>query len=151
MRNLMEDIVKQGLLEIEDVVNRCKSVKDQFSYIYNSIVHDQYPAVPPAMGTVDKLCKLPERPGVYFAWNSERVVYVGQSKCLYSRVTTAHECLEERQRVSWIIFDIDELNYAEAYYIGICRPSRNFGRYKRFKKAIQEYGDLEKIGTVLPN
>lgn len=101
-----------------------------------------YPPTPPG------ICELPSKrstkaaddspipaaPGVYFAWSGDRVEYVGQSKNLKSRCRFGHENLLQGDIVSWLEFPLEQLNFAESYYIGILQPSRNFG--------VRAYGGL---------
>lgn len=71
---------------------------------------------------------MPSSSGVYFVKDaSGTVAYVGQSIRLCHRAKLSHEKIEVGDRVAWLEFDSELLNWAEAYYIGICRPYRNFG------------------------
>lgn len=88
----------------------------------------EYPDVPDAVcapsydGT-----PLPEQSGVYFVWSKGRVVYVGQSIRLCQRAKIGHERITVEDQLSWLEFPVAMLNFAEAFYIGVTRPVRNFG------------------------
>jgi hypothetical protein len=71
---------------------------------------------------------LPSTSGIYFGWLSGDLVYVGQTTNLASRCAKGHHVFEEGMRVSWLEFPRHELNFAECFYIGTCRPRLNFGR-----------------------
>lgn len=91
-----------------------------------------YPIVPKTTRIADrKGTGLPKRPGVYFVWNNGIVVYVGLSECLKNRaVLGRHENIFDGDELSWLEWPSPDLKYAESYYIGICRPQRNFGKAK---------------------
>lgn len=91
----------------------------------------KYPPPPPPMlpipyGTSKML---PALCGIYFAWHKGVVVYVGQSINIQQRVNSGHSTLKRVPggSASWIEIDRSELNYAECYYIALCRPALNFG------------------------
>lgn len=87
-----------------------------------------YPAVPlPSRVASREGSGIPKRPGIYFVWSDKIVVYVGMSECLKNRVCLSHEKIREGDSVSWIEWpDVAGILFAESYYIGICRPCRNF-------------------------
>ena len=74
---------------------------------------------------------LPKGPGVYFVWQSERIVYIGQAIDLRNRCRVnqhshiLHDCL-----LSWLPFPFSELIFAEAYYIGLHRPKWNYTKLR---------------------
>jgi MFS family permease len=75
---------------------------------------------------------LPKSSGVYFAWRNGTVQYVGQSINLSSRCVRSHPKLQEGDLLSYVLVAQEQLNFAEAFYIGILKPRRNFGqRYGR--------------------
>jgi hypothetical protein len=75
---------------------------------------------------------LPQTSGVYFAWQNGTVQYVGQSINLSSRCVRSHQKLQEGDLLSYVLVAKEQLNFAEAFYIGILKPRRNFGeRYGR--------------------
>jgi len=69
---------------------------------------------------------LPEKSGIYFLWSDRLCEYVGQSINLKKRARLGHHKLLPTDQVSYLLFDVSELHFAEAYYIGIMRPRRNF-------------------------
>lgn len=96
-----------------------------------------YPQVPIATARVGaRGTKIPSEPGVYFVWDRDRVVYVGKSINLKQRINGSHENIADGEEVSWLHFDIDQVLIAEAFYIGICKPVRNFGN--RLKKQTDQ-------------
>jgi hypothetical protein len=66
------------------------------------------------------------KPGIYFLTAAAEVVYIGQSKCLMSRIG-GHllDGLKEFDSVSWITCEARELNRLERAHIAIYRPRLN--------------------------
>ncbi len=92
----------------------------------------EYPEVPESIcAPSDDGSPLPEQSGVYFVWSDGRVVYVGQSIRLCQRAKIGHERIKADDRLSWLEFPVLMLNFAEAFYIGVTRPVRNFGSRAR--------------------
>lgn len=86
-----------------------------------------YPDAPPPTVEASKYGDgLPQEPGIYFVWRDDICEYVGQSVQIVNRARLGHEKIRPGDRISWLPFDRSELNFAEAYYIGIMRPRRNF-------------------------
>lgn len=56
-------------------------------------------------------------------------VYVGQSECLNNRLIS-HPQMHSGAWISWLEFDRRDVLYAEAFYIGVLRPERNFGNVR---------------------
>ena len=88
-----------------------------------------YPDIPPPTITPTKYGdNLPGESGIYFFWNGGCVQYVGQSINISQRVHLgSHEKLRSDDAIGWVLVPRAELNYAEAFYIGIMKPPRNFG------------------------
>jgi hypothetical protein len=91
-----------------------------------------YPPIPPPVIQVPEECceSVPEVYGVYFAWASGRVAYVGQSTNIRKRCSIrTHGSLRDGDWLSWheVKQDRRTLNFTEAYYIGLAQPPRNFG------------------------
>ncbi len=94
-----------------------------------------YPSVPDAFGMVASV-NPPESPGIYFLWSKGQVAYVGKSKNIFNRVCWKHHAIQRGDSVSWVEIPIYELDFAECYYIALCRPSRNFNsKYRESKQA----------------
>lgn len=70
---------------------------------------------------------IPYGSGIYFAFSNNKVVYVGKSKNLGSRITDGHKKLKKSDDIAWIEYPVRLLDFAECFYIGICKPERNFG------------------------
>ena len=92
----------------------------------------RYPEVPGPMWQVASGgSPLPKAPGVYFLWVKGEITYVGQSRNLKSRINFGHGHTGKGASVSWLEMPRSELNFAEAFYIGLLRPPGNFGNGKR--------------------
>jgi hypothetical protein len=81
---------------------------------------------------------LPSRPGIYFVRDPDEIVYVGQSINLKTRVTLRHKNIKLGDIVSYLEMDAYMLDFAEAFYIGVCKPTRNFGHTSRYCAHIKE-------------
>lgn len=97
--------------------------------IAKSLARDTYPDVPkPSIRPTLFGDGLPSTSGIYFLWEHGIVKYVGQSTRLSDRVRlNSHRRLSETDLISYIEIPKDELVWAECYYIGILRPTRNGG------------------------
>lgn len=70
---------------------------------------------------------IPEKSGIYFVWGDTRqIVYIGKSKNLRHRVTTSYPRIGSSRVVSFLFYDLSELDYAECFYIGVYQPHENF-------------------------
>ena len=99
------------------------------SLISDLSVKFEYRDVPdPICPATDDGESLPDGPGVYFVWRMDRVVYVGQSVHLCKRANLKHERIQHGDLLSWLEVPMWELDFAESFYIGICRPRMNFGK-----------------------
>lgn len=73
---------------------------------------------------------LPHTSGIYFLWLDGRVDYVGKSSRLSGRLRLgSHHVLSEAHRISYVYVEHDLLDWAEPWYIGLCRPNKNLGTY----------------------
>ncbi len=133
--NLLLDECKK---QIEELINDVESARSAYRFARLSFETPSYPAVPAPMS-----CPIPSKPGIYFVWANGMVVYVGQAIVLSNRLRASHGCIVEGDKLSWIEFGPEELNFAEAYYIGVCRPIRNFGMQKRLVEAGMLYDDIQ--------
>ena len=77
---------------------------------------------------------LPESSGIYFIWNGPCIDYVGRSINLKKRVRCTHPHFSQKAKISFLLFPLDELGWAECYYIGLARPKFNF--YNEREKSI---------------
>lgn len=144
LQETIQKLKESAVKELDQLVLSIANAETAWRHIEMCKKVGEYPEVPFAMGKVSKSATLPNEAGVYFAWNANRVVYVGQSINLGQRVRCGHHCLDEGQDVSWLLFHVDELNFAESFYIGVCRPSRNFGNRKRLVEAADFTDQLRK-------
>lgn len=98
----------------------------------------EYPAIPLPQITPDKQgAGLPHAPGIYFLWDGDKIVYVGQARRLCERLRLgSHHVLAKNHRISFVFVKPHELNWTECYYIGVAKPRLNFGR-----KAAHYQGD----------
>lgn len=73
---------------------------------------------------------LPELSGIYFLWLDDVIVYVGRSVNIQRRLTRSHHIVNSEPNkqfyASYIIFNKDDLIWAESLYIGLCKPKLNF-------------------------
>lgn len=125
LRNTITD-TEQGLDRM--VSERIQSAKA--FYAKNLAVCDEgYPAIPPASIYPDKEgTGLPLTPGIYFIWEGDAVVYVGQSIRLGQRLRLGgHNILKPSHQISYLEIEPYFLTFAECYYIGVLRPFENFG------------------------
>jgi hypothetical protein len=75
---------------------------------------------------------LPSVPGIYFLWLNGQVEYVGQSVCIANRVRLGtHHVLHKEHTISYVLIDREKLMWAESYFIGILRPTKNRGTPSR--------------------
>lgn len=74
--------------------------------------------------------------GIYFFWDGEDVVYVGQSMNLNQRLRLGgHHVLQKYHRISFLSCEVESLNDVEWYYIWLLRPRLNFGG--RIHRAVE--------------
>lgn len=98
----------------------------------------QYPIVPgPMIESNEEGRGLPAASGIYFVWSGGVVVYVGQSIRLCDRVKCRHhDAVWSGDWISWLEVSPDCLNWTESFYIGVCRPIRNFGGVRKIRTAV---------------
>jgi hypothetical protein len=87
-----------------------------------------YANVPPPAVRASKHGEgLPERPGIYFVWSGRVCVYVGCSRNLRIRCMLGdHPAIRPNEMLSWVTEPPERLRMAEAFYVGMLRPQRNF-------------------------
>jgi hypothetical protein len=112
------------LIAISQVRLSNRQIKD-YSHLTKE---SSFAPVPPPLLDADQIMKngkaVPNQSGIYFIWSGPVVAYVGQSINLAWRLL-GHERLRRGDKISYLCIDSNELFYHEAFYIGICRPSRN--------------------------
>ncbi len=94
-----------------------------------------YPPVPKPMADPESN-DLPTHAGVYFVWNCDAVVYVGQAINIKKRCNLRHHAITHTDRLSFVEIDKAMLTWAESYYIGLLRPIRNGGTHHRYDTAL---------------
>jgi hypothetical protein len=74
---------------------------------------------------------LPASSGIYFLWEGQTCVYVGQSVNLQNRVRLSHDKarLIQTPRFTFLEFAAADLLYAECFYISLLKPSLNRNCY----------------------
>lgn len=90
-------------------------------------LHGFEPVPEPSIIYGEKQAELPIQSGVYFAWRNGAVEYVGQSINISARCRPPHHKLLTGDLLSYVLVCEEQLNFAEAFYIGILKPARNFG------------------------
>ena len=86
-----------------------------------------YPDPPPGFVKPDPDgIGMPDYSGIYFVWENDIVVYVGRSIQISNRVRLDnHQNINKSDLLSFLPFNIDELMYAECFYIGLLKPVKN--------------------------
>jgi hypothetical protein len=91
--------------------------------------------------------ELPALSGVYFVWDSiEDIVYVGQSINLKNRARLDKNeyRIQPGDKISYLLFPKEALNFAESFYIGICVPKRNYqGLYERHAENLMKFKEFK--------
>lgn len=91
--------------------------------------HKLYGVIPPP--THDPVINnmptsIPDASGIYFLWNGDSIEYVGQSIQLSKRLTLgSHHILKPHHKISYLLIERVEIDWAEAWFIGVCRPISN--------------------------
>lgn len=139
----MEAAVRKKSRELSNGMRADFKRSSEFSDSVKRVCQEHNYAEPPpgvVAPTVDG-DGLPRSPGIYFVWNANRIVYVGQSIRISNRATLSHDNIFAQDMLSWVECDEDELDFVEAFYIGVVRPWRNFGRCARHRKrrAVEAY------------
>jgi len=71
---------------------------------------------------------IPETSGCYFAWENGQVRYVGRAVNLRNRLKPGHHAIDEKWLLSWVEVSESDLYFAEAFYIGVLRPTKNIAK-----------------------
>ena len=80
--------------------------------------------------------------GVYFLFNNDRIVYVGQSTNIHARVQN-HRDKAFDSYTYLTVRDYSERNYVESYYIDLFKPEYNVATYNTDK--LKKKSQKEKI------
>lgn len=88
----------------------------------------QLPSVPAPSIPCSKLGDgLPSVSGIYFVWRDGRLIYIGQSVNISNRCRFGHHVASPGDLLSWVPVEVQDLTYAECFYIALARPSHNRG------------------------
>lgn len=138
---LMRKDVAQRLISGREKLKRLKENYDNLSKSwstrdYRDYSINEYPSIPLPHSAPDNIGSgLPSTAGVYFLWDKDEIVYVGQAKRLCERVRLgSHHVLTEEHKISFVFVKYNELNWAESYYIGVAKPKLNFGKRSTYGK-----------------
>lgn len=97
------------------------------------------------------------KPGIYFLWRDDRIVYIGQAVCMFSRA--AEHCQDKHfDRSTFIPFVVSDLDFVESYLIWFLRPEMNkqiplLGRvslYARGRVSVRAKAKVIEILESLP-
>lgn len=89
-----------------------------------------YPDIPPPEHIPTEFGDgIPDVPGIYFFWDGDTIVYVGQSVCLKQRLQLpGHHVLKAHYLISVLPVERHYLTWTECYYIGLTQAKENYGR-----------------------
>lgn len=148
--NYLKDIDKLGksLRKLERQYKYLHSQRDGISQLLSKpaelfgvlspagFEESSYPQVPgPFIPATRGGFGLPEDSGIYFVWSDNVCVYVGKSISICKRATVCHTSILDSDWLSWVLIPKNTLDFAECFYIGVCKPSRNFGRFNKHTNA----------------
>jgi len=144
---------KEALMR-KDVAQRLKTGREKLKLLnqnYNRVSEtwadnsfqtkdEQYPPIPsPQINPDGQGSGLPRASGIYFLWDENEIVYVGQARRLCDRLRLGgHHVMTKNHRISFVFAKPHELNWAECYYIGITKPRLNFGKRAAHYKEGEE-------------
>jgi hypothetical protein len=102
------------------------------------LVSRDYPDAPVATFTWHQLrSHFRDEPGVYFAWASGRVVYVGATEVgMWKRFGSTHKSVNKKDRFSFVKLPRHEVYFAETVYIARYAPDRNACVAQAMKKRV---------------
>lgn len=83
-----------------------------------------FPPPPPPEFAACDAAKAPRCPGVYFIYDGDQIVYVGESICVGNRLAN-HPHATSRRLASVIRCDTLQRKRLEAFYIGLLNPRLN--------------------------
>lgn len=131
--NSLNEWAKQALPPPMDLLRWANQQKPRlYDKMYSAGIlgnHCDYKPVPKTGTPLRQLqdIDIPYGSGIYFVFSNNKVVYVGKTKSLVSRIKGGHKNLKKSDGIAWIKYPVRLLNFAESFYIGTCRPERNFG------------------------
>lgn len=122
LRQAFREFQDDSFDEFRELWKRVKVATAEASYPRTHL----RPAPPKPILPASDCISLPDRPGIYFVWSGDRVVYVGQSIKLSSRChLKRHDKIKDEDWISWLEMPAADLYFAECFYIGILQPERN--------------------------
>lgn len=88
---------------------------------------ERYPEAPAATLTWNDVRKhFRKSPGVYFAWSSGKIVYVGATETgMGQRLSSGHHAVTRDDRFSFVEIAANEVFFAESCYVARYAPARN--------------------------
>lgn len=139
--NSLNEWAKQGLPPPKDLFRWAQHQKPKlYDKMYSAGILGNhcdynYNPVPTTVIPLEQLqdIDIPYGSGIYFAFSNNKVVYVGKSRNLASRIKPGHKKLKKSDDIAWLKYPVRLLDFAESYYIGICKPERNFGDNKEIE------------------
>ena len=124
----IDNHISQLQCELENLLFMKKKYADLPPIDYHK--YEYFPP-PPPICPVSLEMVMPTTSGIYFLWESEVIVYIGQAANFYNRCRLGtHHAMRDGDYISWLEYPLHMLNYAEYFYIGAIRPVRNFGLRK---------------------
>lgn len=131
----LNEWAKQGLPPTKDLLRWAQHQKPKlYDKMYSAGILGNhcsynYKSIPKTRTPLEQLqdIDIPYGSGIYFAFNNNEVVYVGKSSNLRSRIKGGHKNLKKGDDIAWLEYPQRLLNFAESFYIGTCKPGRNFG------------------------
>lgn len=97
------------------------------SWLEGQVSSARYPDAPRAALTWSQVREhYRSTPGVYFAWNGGRIVYVGATeRGMHSRLQKGHHAVTKQDMFSFVEVPINEVYFAETCYVARYAPERN--------------------------
>jgi hypothetical protein len=129
-RRRLREIHQRIEHELANVASAIERAYEKAVGTYSTeLAKSNYPEVPPPFFAPSAEGDgIPSIPGIYFLWDGETIVYVGQSVNLNQRVRLGHWRLRPEYKISILPIDKFFLTWTECYYIGLVKPEKNFGR-----------------------
>lgn len=84
--------------------------------------------------------------GVYFLIKNDRIIYVGQSVSIFTRISVhAKEKIIPFDSVAWSLCNYEIMNHIESLYIHLLRPACNGNQTDGYKFSPILFADLFKV------